>query len=39
MLRCVMTPYEPSEKVSRDFHNKSMVEIAANPGDEVIEPA
>jgi len=38
MLRRVTTPYEPSEKVSRAFYEKSMAEIAADPGDEVIRP-
>ncbi|RDL13461.1 hypothetical protein [Pseudomonas jessenii] len=38
MLRNVTTPYEPSEKVSRAFYEKSMAEIAADPGDEVIIP-
>jgi len=38
MLRNVTTPYEPSEKVSRTFYEKSMVEVAENPGDEVIYP-
>jgi hypothetical protein len=38
MLRSVTTPYEPSEKVSRAFYEKSMAEIAADPGDEVITP-
>lgn len=36
MLRCVTTPYEPSEKVSRAFYDKSMAELAADPGDEVV---
>ena len=38
MLRNVTTPYEPSEKVSRAFFEKSMAEIAADPGDEIISP-
>jgi alpha-beta hydrolase superfamily lysophospholipase len=38
MLRSVTTPYEPSEKVSLAFYEKSMAEIAADPGDEVIPP-
>lgn len=38
MLRNVTTPYELSEKVSRAFYEKSMAEIAADPGDEVITP-
>nr|WP_315436023.1 hypothetical protein [uncultured Pseudomonas sp.] len=38
MLRSVTTPYEISEKVSRAFHEKSMAEITADPGDEVISP-
>lgn len=36
MLRSVTTPYEISEKVSRAFYEKSMAEIAADPGDEII---
>lgn len=36
MLRCVTTPYEPREKVSRAFYDKSMAELAADPGDEVV---
>jgi len=38
MLRSVTTPYEPSEKVSRAFYEKSVAEIAADPGDEVVKP-
>lgn len=38
MLRGVTTPYEPSEKVSRAFYDKSMAEIMADPGDEIIQP-
>lgn len=38
MLRNVTTPYEPSEKVSRAFYERSMAEIAADAGDEVIPP-
>ncbi|MBC3345395.1 hypothetical protein HU811_01945 [Pseudomonas sp. SWRI196] len=38
MLRNVTTPYVPSEKVSRDFYDKSMAELANDPGDEIIEP-
>ena len=38
MLRCVTTPYEPSEKVSRAFYDKSMAELEADPGDELITP-
>ncbi|WP_130927949.1 hypothetical protein [Pseudomonas sp. Sample_14] len=37
MLRNVTTPYEPSEKVSRAFYEKSMAEIAEDPGDEIIQ--
>lgn len=39
MLRDVATPYEISEKVSRAFYEKSMAEIAADPGDEIISPS
>jgi hypothetical protein len=38
MLRSVTTPYEPSEKVSRAFFDKSMAELAADPSDEVMGP-
>lgn len=38
MLRCVTTPYEIPEKVSRTFHEKSMAELAADPDDEIISP-
>lgn len=38
MLRNVTTPYEIPEKVSRAFYEKSMAEIAADPGDEIIRP-
>ena len=38
MLRSVTTPYEPSEKVSRAFYEKSMAEIARDPGDDIIRP-
>lgn len=36
MLRSVTTPYEISEKVSRAFYEKSMAEIATDPGDKII---
>jgi hypothetical protein len=38
MLCCVTTPYEMPEKVSRAFYEKSMGEIAADPGDEIQAP-
>lgn len=38
MLKCVTTPFVVSEKVSRAFYEKSMAEIAADPGDEIIRP-
>ncbi|WLH10353.1 hypothetical protein PSH58_15720 [Pseudomonas hefeiensis] len=38
MLRNVTTPYEPSEKVSRAFYEKSMAELSADPGGEIIAP-
>ncbi|MGW8465773.1 hypothetical protein [Pseudomonas sp. CLCA07] len=38
MLRCVTTPYAPSEKVSRAFHDQSLVELRRDPGDEVLSP-
>ncbi|WP_460139700.1 hypothetical protein [Pseudomonas sp. S2_E01] len=42
MLRCVTTPYELNEKVSRSFYTKSIAALSADPGepeDEVIKPA
>ena len=39
MLRCVTTPYEIPEKVSRAFYEKSMAEIYADPGDEIVTPS
>ncbi|MBD9443058.1 hypothetical protein [Pseudomonas sp. PDM04] len=39
MLRCVTTPYEITEKVSRELYEKSMAEIARDPGDDVIRPS
>jgi hypothetical protein len=39
MLRCVTTPYEPSEKVSRAFREQSMIELARDPGDEIMPPS
>lgn len=39
MLRSVTTPYEPSKKVSHAFYEKSMAEIAADPGDSIISPS
>ncbi|MNI08402.1 hypothetical protein D3C81_847580 [compost metagenome] len=38
MLRCVATPYEPSQKVSRSFLNQSLAELKRDPGDEVVVP-
>lgn len=38
MLKCVTTPFVVSEKVSREFHNQSLVELRRDPGDEVIMP-
>lgn len=38
MLRCVTTPYEPSEKVSRAFYDQSMLMTQQEPGDEIISP-
>jgi hypothetical protein len=38
MLKCVTTPYEISEKVSRSFYEESMAELAGDHGDEVIPP-
>ncbi|MGN8278310.1 hypothetical protein [Pseudomonas sp. SMN5] len=39
MLRCVTTPYEIPEKVSRAFYEKSMAELATDSGDEIISPS
>ncbi len=39
MLRCVTTPYEISKKVSRALYNKSIAELNADPGDEVMQPS
>ena len=39
MLRNVTTPYEIPEKVSRAFYEKSMAEIYADPGDEIVTPS
>jgi hypothetical protein len=30
--------FEPSEKVAREFRNKSLLAIQHDPGDEIIEP-
>lgn len=41
MLRCVTTPYEPSEKVSIAFRELSLLAISKTPGeadDEIIDP-
>ena len=38
MLRCVTTPFVVSEKVSRAFYEKSMAELAADSGDEILAP-
>lgn len=39
MLRCVTTPFVVTEKVSREFYEKSMAELAADPGDEIVSPS
>jgi len=39
MLRSVTTPYVITEKVSRAFYEKSMAELAADSGDEIISPS
>ena len=31
--------FEPSEKVAREFLNKSLLAIQKDPGDEIIDPA
>jgi hypothetical protein len=33
MIRCVTTPYEIPEKVSRSFHEQCLAELARDPGD------
>jgi len=38
MLKCVTTPYELSEKVSRAFQDLSMEELKRDSGDEVLSP-
>ncbi|WP_223553384.1 hypothetical protein [Pseudomonas sp. BF-R-01] len=41
MLQCVTTPFIISEKVSREFRNKSLLALGASPGepdDEIVEP-
>lgn len=38
MLKCVTTPFVVSEKVSHEFHEKSIVKIQQDPEDEVIPP-
>ncbi|WP_223538679.1 hypothetical protein [Pseudomonas sp. BF-R-12] len=38
MLRCITTPFEITEKVSRDFRNESLAELRRDPGDEFSEP-
>lgn len=38
MLECVTTPFEVTEKVSREFRNESLLVIQKDPGDEIIEP-
>lgn len=39
MLKCVTRPFVVTEKVSRAFYEKSVAEIAADPGDEIISPS
>lgn len=38
MLRCVTTPYKPSVKVSRAFHELSMAELCRDADDEIVFP-
>jgi len=38
MLQNVTTPYEIPEKVSQAFYEKSMADLTADPGDEIISP-
>ncbi|CAI8936013.1 hypothetical protein [Pseudomonas sp. IT-P294] len=39
MLRCVTTPFVVSEKVSRAFHNQSVLLIQQDPGDDILDPS
>jgi hypothetical protein len=39
MLRCVTTPYEPTEKVSLAFREQSLAELKRDSGDEVLFPS
>lgn len=39
MLRCVTTPFVISEKVSQALHDKSILLILHDPGDEIIQPS
>lgn len=39
MLRCVTTPYESTERVSRAFHRESMLMIQHDPEDEIFSSA
>ncbi|NWB63818.1 MULTISPECIES: hypothetical protein [unclassified Pseudomonas] len=39
MLKCVTTPFVVTEKVSRAFYESSRSELAADLGDEIIQPA
>lgn len=38
MLRCVTTPFEVSEKMSRHFINESMLLIQKDPRDDIVNP-
>jgi len=38
MLKCVTTPFVVTEKVSLAFYERSMADISADPGDEIISP-
>jgi hypothetical protein len=41
MLRCVTTPYEPSEKVSQEFRKESLRTLRdshGEPEDSIVEP-
>ncbi|QZA71266.1 hypothetical protein AH02_21 [Pseudomonas phage AH02] len=39
MLSAPRHVFEVSENVAREFHNKSLLMIQADPGDEVLRPA
>lgn len=38
ILRCVATPYEITDKVSREFYEKSLADIQRDPVYEIVTP-